>query len=238
MLFAGAGLSPAHADEAKVIRVGVILSNPPYVTETPSAGIDNDIVRAALANVGYKTEFFHAPLGRLDSLLEDQKVEAITTFNPHAKNCLMSDIFTYWHDGVVVRRGLGRTVRSVADLKGLRVGTFPNAELALGDKLAPYLSTFAKRINVFRTDLVVPMLERSRIDAYIGDVWAVQESFDNQLGIREDQPPFIVAEYFKPTPRWLCFRDEKLVKTFNKGLAELKASGRYKAIIADYHPGP
>jgi len=232
------GPSVVHADEPRTIRVGVIRSNPPYVTENPSAGIDNDIVRAALANAGFQAKFFHAPLGRLDSLFEDNKVEAITTFDPTARKCALSDVFSYWHDGLIVRRGLARKVTSVADLKGLRVGTFPRAEFALGDQLAPYLPSFAKRLTVFRTDLVVPMLDRGRIDAYIGDVWAVQTSFDNQFGIREDQPPYVVAQYFKPTPRWLCFHDEALVKAFDEGLAELKASGRYKAIIEMYHPGP
>ncbi|TNE63302.1 MAG: transporter substrate-binding domain-containing protein [Alphaproteobacteria bacterium] len=240
LLLSLAGMASAGAvlaDETTV-GIGVIQHTPPYVTENPSSGLDNEIVRAAFGVEGRAVVFYHAPLSRLASLLVDDKVDAITSFDPQADGCFLSDIFTYWHDGVIVRAELRDKVHSVADLKGLRVGTFPHAEKALGDLLVPYVAGFSAQMAVFRADLVAPMLERGRLDAYIGDLWTVAYAYREAAGDPAKSLPYAVAVEFPPTPRYLCFSDADLVPVFNRGLAEIRKRGIHDAIVGRYSVRP
>jgi len=224
------------------IRVGTILHNPPYVTENPSSGIDLDTIRTVYGSIGREVAFVHAPLSRVELLLKSGQIDAMTTVGTQKSQCVDSDIFGYWHDGISVPRLSSIKVMSVADLKGLTVGLFPGAETVLTQQLSPHAEGFADRITIYSTDLAVKMLAYERIDAYIGDVWGLEYAYQELSAKGEvdtgEQKPFFTAVYFEPTPRRLCFRDNSQMAQFNDALNLAKTSGALKNLPAPRTPRP
>ncbi|NVJ98408.1 MAG: transporter substrate-binding domain-containing protein [Alphaproteobacteria bacterium] len=214
------------------VRVGTITNNPPYVLENPSAGIDLDLVAEAFARVGLKVEFHHAPLSRVQVLLETGKVDAMTTFRTNDTLCTNSVVFSHWHDGITVPRDIELEVKTVQDLAGLRVGMFPGAVKVL-DNLSDYdISSFAMAMTVYDRNQLIKVLLYRRLDAYIGDYWALDYAF-RQLA--PDTPkPYRLAVAFEPTPRRLCVRNAALVERFNQGVAAMLADGTPERVRGRY----
>lgn len=220
-------------EQPQIVRVGTIIHNPPYVFEKPSTGIDVDTIRAAFQAVGISVDFIHAHLTRLGVLLELGRIDAMTAYSTRPDQCTQSDTFGYWHNGIVVRRDLERQVRSFADLAGLEVGMFPQAKVVFDSFLGPYWGTFGGETIIHTTPPVLRMLEYGRIDAYIGDSWGLDYLFARQAS--EGQlPPYKVAIEFEPTPRQLCFTDDALRMSFNRGLKDIQSKGISSTILARY----
>lgn len=234
------GLATAQEEPSRlspVVLVGTILENPPYVLENPSAGIDLDIVRAVFARMGTAVDFIHAPISRVEFLLSQGRIDAMTTFRTRTDQCSNGDVFSHWHDGVSVRLSLAGQVTSLEDLAGLRVGMFPGAERVLASIIADHVPAFRSKVTIFRTSLVVRMLRYGRIDAYIGDFWALEHAsrIEEQANeVDEGDLPFKTVLAFPPTPRQLCFRDNTLREIFNTGLRQLQSSGQLEEIQRHY----
>ncbi len=230
-----------EASGSDPILVGTILDNPPYVLENPSAGIDLDIIRAAFVSVGTSVDYIHAPISRVEFLLSEGRIDAMTTFRTRTEQCSNSDVFSHWHDGVSVRLALADQVASLEDLQGLRVGMFPGAERVLASVIGDYLPTFGSKVTIFRTPLVVRMLRYGRIDAYIGDFWALEhaadagkEAEDQATEQTDNGLSYKTVVAFPPTPRKLCFLDDGLREMFNEGLRQLQTAGRIEQIQRHY----
>lgn len=221
--------------DAARVTIGTILHNPPYVTENPSAGIDLDIIRAAFGAAGRDVSFTHAPISRVEFLLAEGRIDAMTTFRTSETQCHNSGVFSAWHDGVSVRRDLADRVTSIADLHGLRVGMFPGAERVLDHIIGDHVRTFDRRVTIFRTPLVVRMLRYGRIDAYIGDYWALEHAARAEKG-GDEAPAFVTVVAFPPTLRRLCFLDDGLRQIFDSGLLQIRAAGDTDRIIGRYRP--
>jgi ABC-type amino acid transport substrate-binding protein len=215
------------------LQVGTILHNPPYVFQEPSRGIDLDIIAAVFEEMGVAATFLHAPVSRVEFLLDAGRIDAMTTFRSREDQCANSAVFSNWHDGISVRTALAGEVRELGDLAGLRVGLFPGAERVLADVIGDHVATFGSRVTIYSTPLVVRMLGHGRVDAYIGDYWAMDYVYRAADGLEEEKPYRVVTR-FQPTPRRLCFRDGALRDRFNAALAAVEGRGDVKAVIARY----
>lgn len=224
--------SAATWPKDKPVVIGTITHNPPYVLQNPSGGIDLDLIEAAFGHVGLKVEFTHAPLSRVQILLETNKVDAMTTFRTIEGLCVNSDVFSYWHDGISVPKQLEKEVATVQDLAGLRVGMFPGAVMVLPNLTEQDVSSFGSSVTVFNRGQLIKMLHYGRLDAYIGDYWALEYAYRQ---LTPDQPkPYRVAVEFEPTPRRLCIKNSALVEPFNRGVKDILAEGLPEKVKARY----
>ncbi|WCL55480.1 substrate-binding periplasmic protein [Gimibacter soli] len=202
--------------------IGTMQEVPPYVFEHPSRGIDIDIIRAAFARMGREVVIMHVPTLRLERLLSSGRAHAISVNSADVKGCIPSQPFSYWRDAVLVRKGLPKGVYSMIDLAGLNVATFPKAERALGNALKPFIRYFGSYNYLINTD-ALDLLQRGRLDAYIGDRLLVEYSL-NERGW-EGELPYELAFDLPPTPRLLCFSDKAMAARFDAALAEIQAAG-------------
>lgn len=223
----------AQAQDRQVIRVGTIIHNPPYVFVDPSAGIDVDTIAEALEVSNIGVEFIHSPLTRLGLLLDSGRVDAMTAFRALPDQCALSEPYGYWHNGIIVPASLDREINGFSDLKGLKVGMFPQAKNIFGVALRNASADFATETTVFTTPPALRMLEYGRLDAYIGDSWGLDYLYQQQAG-DSNTPPYRVAYAFDPTPTHLCFADGNIRDAFNDGLIQMKTSGKLGEIISRY----
>lgn len=228
----GGGVWAGQSTNTTVV-VGTIIHNPPYVMENPSSGIDVETIREAFQATGVKVEFVHAPLARLGLLLDHQRIDAMTAYRTRPDQCTQSDVFGTWHNGIVVRRGLQKTVTSFADLAGLQVGMFLQAKDLFGSALTDHEASFEGETIVHTTPSALRMLAYGRIDAYIGDSWGLDYLIKDQI-LRGEERPYKVAVAFEPTPRQLCFHNDELRESFNRGLKIIHAEGISAQIISKY----
>lgn len=214
-------------ETARPLVIGTMQEVPPYVFEHPSRGIDIDIIRATFSLMEKEVVFMHVPTLRLERLLSSGRADAISANSANVKGCNPSQPFSYWRDAVLVRKGLPKGVYSMIDLAGLNVATFPKAERALGSALKPFIRYFGSYNYLINTD-ALGLLQRGRLDAYIGDRLLVEYALKEQGWTGE--PPYELAFDLPPTPRLLCFSDKAMAARFDAALAEIQAAGADKQI--------
>lgn len=221
----------------KTLKVAVGLSIPPYVIQAESRGIEFDILKEILASQGYDMQPVYVPLARTLHLLQTGKVDGtMSTGMTGLPGCYTDPHITYWNFAITMSdRNL--KIDSVADLYDKRVLSFQNANRYLGNefrKMAivnPGYNEIAdqsaqnKALFKGRTDVVVA--DRFIFQWYLKDP-KVREVIDPARGVT-------FHKLFEPSHFSSVFRDDAVCKAFNKGLATMKASGRYDEIVASYN---
>ncbi|MCK0071176.1 substrate-binding periplasmic protein [Kordiimonas laminariae] len=218
----------AHADDK--ITIAIDGGIPPYVYPDSKEGIDVDIIRKAAELGGLSIDFLVSPYNRVERLLIDKKVQAAVSYTPNSEYGAVSMPIRYWHDGLIIRRGVDFSRENWGNLKW---GTFPAVEASLGEEireLLPYLKT-AEIID--NTPQATRMMHAGRMDAYVGDLVAFKHYFEG-LRSEEGGEDFEVIQIYKPVPYYLMFVKPANRDAFNRGLKTLKDSGQYDWIWAKH----
>lgn len=209
-------------------------SIPPYVIQQSNNGIQLEIVKESLLNVGYTTKISYASNKRSLNLLQTKYVEGMINVPHKIPGIFYSEPVVKYQNGVFYLNNRNFNIETVSDLSKLRVVAFQNASKYFGPE---YLDMV---INNTRYDEVVDQLSQlqmlfnhrcdvivmdKRIFTYFWSLHKKEEGFDASV---------VFADIISPTPRLVAFNSENMRDDFNAGLAKLKASGRYQKIIDSY----
>jgi len=219
---------------------------PPYLDEgSEDGGFAAQIIREALATQGMEVDFDYLPWSRALMLAGTDAYDgtAIWSCTPaRARRFTLSDSiipfrFVFFH-----RANDPFDWQTIQDLDGKKVGL--TQDYAYGKMLVK-----AARKGIVRTDMTTSdeanfrKLVAGRIDLFPMDPVVGKYMIRNELPvivagqITFDAKPLRKATYhvlFNNHGR----RAEVLVETFNKGLAELKTSGRLVELVPDGLPLP
>ncbi len=210
----------------------------PYVikTETGAAGLDYEIIAAALAEKGHRLTVKFYPFARLIATFNtNQEIEAaapvVTRFN--LTGTLTDPFLTYQNVGLSLAQA-NLPVQTLADLATFRVIAFQNARNALGPEFAAAVANNSNYREESNQQLTVRILFNGRADLIIGErrifryfINDPATGINNSIAAREHP-------LFAPTNYSVIFRDPALAADFNAGLAAIKASGLYDAILQKY----
>lgn len=225
----------AHAREV-VLSVGQ--SMPPYVIRSENRGLEVDIVREALKLAGHSSRVCFAPLARVPDLLREGMADAALTMNRETAieaECL-SDSHIFYHNVAISLKEDRLKIQQPADLRGKSVSAFQRADLRLGRGFAeviPWMKSYSETANqmiqlnlLFSGRVDVIIIERHILKALLK---ATPESDMVDLS-----RPYVVHDIFEPTEYRVGFNDAQLCDDFNAGLKQLRKSGRYDELVAEY----
>ena len=210
------------------IRIGLHDGIPPYVISAPLKGMDISILESVFARTGYKVDFVLAPVRRLPIMFENGQIDAYTTYEQTPAGAFASLPFRHWHDGVIVRRGLGITRDNIDDWN---VGTFPGAVEVMGEVLGPYTEAVRTGTVAESSIQAAKLFSGGRIDAYVGDVFTFFYHYRSVWG--SDTPLPQILEFFRPFAQRLIFADEAMQKRFDAALLEARRDGVIEQIFVD-----
>jgi polar amino acid transport system substrate-binding protein len=222
---------------AAEVTVGIGLSLSPYVFPNERRGMEYDIVKEALAREGHTMVPVFLPLGRVLKEVETGQVAAAMTQRPGmSSGTSLSDVYITYRNFAISLDSRNLDISRLEDLADKSVLAFQKANVYLGPDYRKVVEDNA-RYREEADQVVQPLLLfLGRVDVVIADS-NIFSWFASRPEVRakvDTTQPLRYAPLFPPTQYRMAFRDPKLRDDFNRGLAELRASGDYDRILARY----
>lgn len=224
---------------ARSVTLGVSFSIPPYVIVESNSGLELDIIKRAFDITGYKVVPKYVPLARSFQLYENHQLDGVVNVKQGmVKGYYSTDVITFQNCAITLDTTL-RKIKSTADLKGMRVVAFQNANRILGEGFHGVIEGFASYREVARQVLQINMLFLNKADVVIMDK-NIFDYYRKQVHLSNELPASIFSRrivyqcIFEPAKYKLAFHNEKIRDDFNKGLKIIRENGIYKAIQHSY----
>ncbi|WP_210398227.1 substrate-binding periplasmic protein [Motiliproteus sediminis] len=228
---------PTPTEAGERLAVGIGASVPPYVDARNDTGIELEIISHSLAIHGYEIEPIYLAgtgtdnnlrLGRLDALVTNSQITPRASDIP--KLFAANEHIQYQNYAITLARKAIK-LHSVKDLAHHRVVAFYNARQALGEdyRAAVDQSPLYRELPLQRNQVLA--LVRNLADVVIADQ-KIFSHFRQQLtqeGI--ELPEVTFHPLFPVSPRRVLFTDAKVREQFDRGLEQLRNSGKYQQIL-------
>jgi len=216
------------------IKLALSLSIPPYVISENDSGIELDILKEAFSLSNITVKPIYVPLARLNKQIETDEVDGSATILESLgfKNVYYSDVYITYKNIAVSLKKNNINIKSIADLRNMDIITFQNAKKYLGLEFSQAVSQNSSYYEFYDQEKQVKMLYKDRIQVIILDKNIFH--YYRQNSVKEYKKEIVTHEIFPVNQYKIAFKDPKIRDKFNKGLKELKKSGRYNQIINKY----
>ncbi len=220
------------------LRVGFGEHRPPYIISTDNSGIEVDIVRTILNNMGYKVEPVYLSNIQLHTAFDQQRLDLATSVRDQYdfKTLYYSDPYIKYSNVAVSRVSNHLDISTIADLKGKRVGAWELAHGDLGEEFKQVSTELGPRYFEYDNQQQQNLaFWQGKVDVLIVDE-LIFKWMRLQLGksIRTDYPIVTHLLLNDSTEYKVSFKDPALRDRFNKELQALGDNGEYQAIIDRY----
>ncbi|WP_247749678.1 substrate-binding periplasmic protein [Pseudoalteromonas viridis] len=208
---------------------------PPHTINHPErSGIDLDITKAVLAQLGYTVRLEFVALGRAEKLVRTGQYDIMAPIfsTQDSKSFYISEPIVTYKPMVfsLARRNL--TPQSISALANHSVITFQGAPGYFGEAFRKMSEQAVYRESPDMS--VIPqMLVKSRYDFAVLD----QYIFYYFYRLKDKRRPLTLFRHhylIPPVPASVAFKDKSLRDSFNRALAQFKHSAQYQQIIEDY----
>lgn len=217
---------------ARDITLVAGLSLPPYIIQEENKGIEYDIIKEALANKGHTLKLEYVPFVRL--VVDYKKFDGAVTINESsgvAGN--YSEVVVTYQNYAISLKDKNLSINSIQDLKPLNIVAFQNATKYLGNEFAELAKDNPNYAEQGNQESQVKMLYSGRADAIVSDI-NIFKFYRKNIKNFDTSADITLHEIFPGTDYKVLFNDSQIRDDFNAGLAELKSSGKYQAIIDGY----
>ncbi|SIP87458.1 amino acid ABC transporter substrate-binding protein, PAAT family [Alkalispirochaeta americana] len=213
---------------------------PPYVMEASDgslSGLEYEIIKEALAARGHTLRPQLFPLARVIETVRQGNTQAgARILEAHDTGRHLSDVYLVFNNVAVGLRNRNLDVSSISDLGNLRMVSFQRATIVLGSDFASAARNSPGYSEVADQRVQIRMLFGDRVDVAVGESRILQHFIhDPETGVDTGVATEEFA-VFPETPYRVAFVNEQHMRDFNEGLAEIRANGRYDAIIRKYAP--
>jgi len=222
----------------KPIKVAIGLSQPPYIIAEEKRGIEYDIVKESLQNVGYELVPVFVKYAEVPNQLLEKRVDGAMTLKTNSvANSDTSDVYIVYHNYAITKKISNLKVNSIDDLDGMSVSAFQNAEFILGSDFENMTKNNPKYYEIAQQYQQNVELYKGMADVVISDknIFKWYKSDPRVLAFGDLDNKVEYHNIFPPTNYRMAFVNSKYRDDFNKGLKQLKSSGRYQEIIDSYH---
>jgi polar amino acid transport system substrate-binding protein len=209
---------------------------PPYVIDKGD-GIVVEIVKAALEPAGYTIDPMPVAMGRGIELYASNRIDGIAvTRESSGLQSNYSDNFIQYHNHAFALKSHNFAIKSLNDLQGKTVMGFQNSSKYLGPAYAAAVNGNPNYKEMANQETQTLMLLLGRIDVAIMDE-GIFRYYREKLIAEGKAPRSAEVQAFNlfPATEYKCaFADAKIRDDFNRGIATIRANGRYDAIYRKY----
>lgn len=231
-------LMAAPVVRADVVKIALV-NQPPYMIEENGGGIFIDVIREVMAAGGHEVVFQFLPNKRAFSDFEDKQIAGVYYYvdNKAPESCSTKAYGIYDTVAISLKKN-NLTAGSFKEMEGHTVSAFLGAKDYFAYLYGPsFAESMAKATYKEEADIsrITKLLLNDRLDYGILDwrifAWTARKDADQNRFKVEDatRHPFL-----KKSEISLQFHDKKYCEAFDKGLADLQNSGRFKAIYDAY----
>jgi len=218
------------------VNIGLQSVIAPFVLADRASGLFADVLRAAFASQQVTVEFINLPNVRFEEQFRQGVFDVTTASVPRqAQDGYLSRWpVTYFHNMAITLRGRIPTLSSVDDLKKYRVTAFRNAQKVLGPAYAAATTDHphyreavtmpSGALLLDRTDVIISQPDVFRY--YLRQQLPQRRNVEAELAYHDVLGP---GKFY-----WMRFRTEAQRDTFERGIAQLYATGEIDRILARY----
>jgi len=213
---------------------------PPFILAGQDAGIEVEVVRAALAYRGHVLQARYLPMGRIPLAFRARTVDAIMmdVGEDMAREGGHYGVAPVVYDNVFYTLASRKLrIRTPQDLQGHSVNAFVGAAARYPAWLQPLVHS-RDYVESNRQEVQPQLLALGRYEVVLSDRIIFQ--YYTRL-LQKRQPGFVMPAvdehsfvHANPDDYRPVFRDAAIRDDFNAGLAQLHKSGRYRAIYDKY----
>ncbi|HAW91444.1 MULTISPECIES: substrate-binding periplasmic protein [unclassified Arsukibacterium] len=200
-----------------------------YQEEKGITGIDVEIIRHILTNMGYDSEFHLLAYNRLIKEFNEGKFDVASPAAFPPDNGYLTTPYLPFADVVVSLEYNKYNINTLADLKGKNIIAYQFATSVLGQEFADVVKD-ENYLEIAERELQLKLLVNARTDVVIGErrllTYIMQK---NHPGERLTIHPIFITK-----PYGAIFKDQLLQQQFDQELEKLQQSGGYQAILNNW----
>ncbi len=214
---------------------------PPHMIKETDSGIDIDIVRQVLNQIGYDIDTIYVPLERAKLMVSENKADVFvpTFFQPDNENIYLSHPVINYKPRVFSLKSNIISFKSISDLKNLSIVTFQGASGYFGDEFAK-LSLKPDYQELHDMAKFPELLLKERYEVVVLDFYIFYYFLKKQLENNRAQYAYKEITSFALTPEvkaYAGFNDKALRDKFNQQLLIFQQAKNDQRII-EYYIGP
>ncbi|WP_229507120.1 substrate-binding periplasmic protein [Pseudoduganella rivuli] len=218
------------------LKIGLQSVIAPFVMPGQQTGLLVDVLRAAFATQHIATDFIYLPNVRFEQQLREGKVDVSTLAKPEYK---IKGFLSHWpvtnfHNMAITVRSRIPVLRHIDELRQYRVTAFGNARKVMGRE---FDAAMAKNPE-YREAATMPSagLLLNRMDVMISQRDIFLYYLSQQISDARSRESELAFHDILGNGNlyWLAFRSEAQRDAFERGVAEIYASGEIDQILERY----
>lgn len=236
-----------HSDSENkrpVFEIGISMSIPPWVIKENDSGIELDILRESLGEDKYDIRPVYSPFERAYRLFESGQLDGVMNSKEGVakQGYLSQPVVTFQNYAIsLASKGFPKSI-PMSFLYDKSVVGFQKSRQFLGSEYADMAQQNALYQEVPKQALQINLLFIRELDFIVMDksifgyYWyqASQNHRNNRVTRKRFDQKVTFHPLFKSSPYPFLFRDKAVRDDFDRGLAKLRASGRYQEIHESY----
>ena len=233
LAFIALTVAASQSTLAEELKLAIGHSLAPYVFTETNSGMELDIVKDALAIVGYTAIPIYVPSARRELLLRGRKVDGALTVSESSglEDVHYSDPYITYQNVAATLKKNDYRIETVEDLSGKTILGFQTATKYLGASFQKAVEKSPDYRELANQAKQVELLFRERTQVIVLDI---NIFLYHKQRIKGADVPVVIHRIFPETPYKVGFLDAEVRDQFNKGLKELRENGRYVEIVAKY----
>lgn len=236
--------STVQSDAPQRFEIGISMSIPPWVIKETDSGIELDILRASLDPERYDIRPVYVPFERAYKLFDDAQLDAVMNAKANVvkSGYLSQAVVTFQNYAISLASKNYPEDISMSFLQDKTVVGFQKAKDFLGKEYAVMARTNRHYQEVPKQDFQINLLFIRELDFIVMDksifgyYWYKANQGDrySRLAKQRFSQKVRFHPLFKPSHYPFLFRDKLVRDDFDRGLSEIKSSGRYQEILDKY----
>jgi len=212
---------------------------PPHMIEVSNSGIDVDITREVLEEMGYTVKLDFAPLNRTMLQVVNKQADLFlpTFFQNDTDKLFISAPIINYHPIAFSLENNKFQFKNISDLAGINLVTFQGAAGYFGKEFVK-ISKLEGYFELHDMSKFPEMLIKGRCDVVVLDYYIFYYYLQEYLkhNPKESHKIKEIDEFllFSPAKAHVGFNDQKLRNKFNKQLQQYKNQEKDKAVIKKY----
>jgi ABC-type amino acid transport substrate-binding protein len=229
-------LYPTSSDAKRLILATD--DGPPHMIKATNGGIDIDIVKLVLKEVGHDVDIIYVPLERAKLMVSKSKADVFvpTFFQPNNKNIYYSDPVINYKPMVFTLKSNSISYSSISDLEKLSIITFQGASGYFGEEFSK-LSEKSDYHELHDMSKFPELLLKGRYDVVVLDFYIFYYFLKKQLEKNSAQYAYKEITSFPLIPdvkAYAGFNDKALRDKFNQALVIFKQAKNDQRIVEHY----
>lgn len=207
---------------------------PPHMIRGNHSGIDIDITRDVLLQLGYQVSVTYAPLERARMEVQSGRADlTVPTFYQSDDDGLyLSDPIIRYRPTIFTLSRRQLPMNDLSDLRGLNVATFQGATGYFGAEFESAVTQSDYR-EMHDMSILPSLLLKGRADAVVLDYY-IFHYYARKYVPEYSQYQVFGAEIIPPANAHVAFRSASLRDSFNQSLAVYQQQGKAQAIVDKY----